>query len=66
MIMRENSVVDDYFEILLYYPAFRVRLKATMFAKEPQGFIIHGTKGSFIKSRGDVQEPITGTAQKIH
>ena len=57
MIMRENSVVDDYFEILLYYPAFRVRLKATMFAKEPQGFIIHGTKGSFVKSRGDVQEP---------
>lgn len=56
MIMRENSLVDDYFEILLYYPAFRVRLKATMFAKEPQGFIIHGTKGSFIKGRGDVQE----------
>jgi scyllo-inositol 2-dehydrogenase (NADP+) len=56
MIMRENSLVDDYFEILLYYPSLRVRLKATMFAKEPQGFIIHGSKGSFIKSRGDVQE----------
>ncbi len=57
MVMRENSLVDDYFEILLYYPAFRVRLKATMFAKAAQGFIIHGTKGSFVKSRGDVQEP---------
>lgn len=56
MAMRENSLVDDYFEILLYYPSLRVRLKATMFAKEPQGFIIHGTKGSFVKSRGDVQE----------
>lgn len=56
MIMRENSLVDDYFEILLCYPSLRVRLKATMFAKEPQGFIIHGSKGSFIKSRGDVQE----------
>ncbi|MFN8252858.1 MAG: Gfo/Idh/MocA family oxidoreductase [Ferruginibacter sp.] len=56
MIMRENSLVDDYFEILLYYPSCRVRVKATMFAKEPQGFIIHGSRGSFIKSRGDVQE----------
>jgi len=56
MIMRQNSLVDDYFEIILYHPSYRVRLKATMFAKEPQGFIIHGTKGSFIKSRSDVQE----------
>ncbi len=56
MIMRENSLVDDYFEILLCYPSLRVRLKATMFAKIPQGFIIHGSKGSFIKSRSDVQE----------
>jgi scyllo-inositol 2-dehydrogenase (NADP+) len=56
MVMRQNSQVDDYFEILMYYTSFRVRLKATMFAKEPQGFIIHGTKGSFIKSRSDVQE----------
>lgn len=57
MVMREYSQVYDYFEILLYYPAFRVRLKATMFAKAAQGFIIHGSKGSFVKSRGDVQEP---------
>jgi len=54
--MRPDSKVDDYFEILFYYPTFRVRLKATYFAKEPQGFIIHGRKGSFIKSRADVQE----------
>lgn len=56
MIMRENSRVDDYFEIIFFYSGYRVRLKATMFAKEPQGFIIHGTKGSFLKSRSDVQE----------
>lgn len=54
--MRQNSRVDDYFEILLYYSSFRVRLKSTYFAREPQGFIIHGKKGSFIKSRADVQE----------
>jgi predicted dehydrogenase len=56
MQMRPGSVVDDYCEILLYYPSFRVRIKASMYAKEPQGFIIHGSKGSFVKSRSDVQE----------
>jgi scyllo-inositol 2-dehydrogenase (NADP+) len=56
MQMRPGTVVDDYCEILLYYTLYRVRIKATMFAKEPQGFIIHGTKGSFVKSRSDVQE----------
>jgi scyllo-inositol 2-dehydrogenase (NADP+) len=54
--MRQGSRVDDYFEILLYYPSFRVRLKSTYYAREPQGFIIHGKKGSFLKSRADVQE----------
>ena len=54
--MRPDSHVDDYFEILLYYPSLRVRLKSTYYAREPQGFIIHGKKGSFLKSRADVQE----------
>jgi scyllo-inositol 2-dehydrogenase (NADP+) len=54
--MRQGSRVDDYFEILLDYPSFRVRLKSTYYAREPQGFIIHGKKGSFLKSRADVQE----------
>lgn len=55
--MRQDSRVDDYLEILLYYPSSRVRLRSTYFAREPQGFIIHGRKGSFIKSRADIQEP---------
>ncbi|MEI9945749.1 MAG: Gfo/Idh/MocA family oxidoreductase [Chitinophagaceae bacterium] len=62
--MRAGSKVDDYMEILLYYPSFRVRLKSTYFAKEPQGFIIHGRNGSFIKSRADVQEPALQSGQK--
>ena len=62
--MRPGSQVDDYLEILLYYPTFRVRLKATYFAKEPQGFIIHGRKGSFIKSRADVQETALQSGEK--
>ena len=43
MIMRENSLVDDYFEILLYYPSCRVRKNHHALVKEPQGFIIHGS-----------------------
>lgn len=54
---RQNSVVDDWFDILLYYPKTRVRLKAGFFVREPlPSYILHGTKGSFIKSRGDIQE----------
>ena len=56
-ITREQSVVDDYFEILLYYPTLRVRLKAGYIVKEIlPSFIAHGTKGSFLKSRADIQE----------
>lgn len=62
--MRPGSQVDDYMEILLYYPGFRVRLKSTYFAKEPQGYILHGRKGSFIKSRADIQEPALQSGQK--
>ena len=56
-ITREHSLVDDYIDILLYYPDFRVRLKASFFVREAvPSFMIHGKKGSFLKSRGDVQE----------
>ena len=56
-ITREHSLVDDYIDILLYYPDFRVRLKAGFFVREPiPSYVIHGKKGSFLKSRGDVQE----------
>jgi scyllo-inositol 2-dehydrogenase (NADP+) len=54
---RTHSLVDDYMDILLYYPDFRVRLKAGFFIREAiPSFIIHGKKGSFLKPRGDVQE----------
>ena len=56
-ITRENSVVDDYLDILLYYSDFRVRLKAGFFVREPNpSYVVHGKKGSFLKSRGDGQE----------
>lgn len=54
---RENSIVDDWFDILLYYQNARVRLKAGFFVREPlPSYILHGKKGSFLKSRGDIQE----------
>jgi scyllo-inositol 2-dehydrogenase (NADP+) len=54
---RPQSQVDDWFDIQLFYPRLRVRLRAGLLMREPAaGFILHGTKGSFIKSRADVQE----------
>ncbi|WP_278034525.1 Gfo/Idh/MocA family protein [Flavobacterium nitratireducens] len=56
-ITRENSVVDDWIDVVLYYTDFRVRLKASFFVRETNpAYVIHGKKGSFLKPRGDVQE----------
>ena len=56
-MVRTGSQVDDYFELLFYYPEFRVRLKCSYLVREPlPAYIIHGTKGSFIKEKSDVQE----------
>lgn len=56
-ITRDKSLVDDYIDILLYYPRFRVRLKASFFVREAiPSFVVHGKNGSFLKSRGDIQE----------
>lgn len=56
-IFRKHSEVDDYFDIKLYYPSHYVTLKSSYFVLEPvPAYIIHGTKGSFIKSKADIQE----------
>lgn len=56
-ILRPVSSVIDYFELLLYYESLRVRLHSSYLVKEPlPAYIIHGTKGSFIKSKTDIQE----------
>jgi len=56
-IMRTGSVVNDYFEIILFYPDKRVRLKGGFLAREmAPSYIVHGKKGSFLKSRADQQE----------
>jgi predicted dehydrogenase len=56
-IIRPRSRVDDYFEVLLYYPDMRVRLHGSYLVREPlPSYILHGSMGSFIKWRADVQE----------
>lgn len=56
-IMRPVSQVDDYFEVLLYYPSSRVRIKGSYQVREAlPGYVLHGSKGSFIKPKTDMQE----------
>ena len=54
---RPGTIVNDYLDMLLFYPSFNIRLKAGFIVKEiPNSFTVHGTKGSFLKPRADVQE----------
>ena len=59
-IIRPISKVDDYMELLLYYPAarnLRVRLKSSYLVREPlPAFAFYGSLGTFIKPKGDPQE----------
>ena len=55
--VRPLSQIDDYFDVMLFYPNLRVRLKSSLLVREAlPGFILHGTRGSFLKNRTDVQE----------
>ncbi len=54
---RKESVVDDYIDLLLFYPHFNARLKSGFFVREAiPAYILHGENGSFLKQRGDLQE----------
>jgi scyllo-inositol 2-dehydrogenase (NADP+) len=56
-IIRDNSKVDDYMEVLLFYPGLRVRIKSSYLVREPlPAYSIFGHLGTFLKSRTDVQE----------
>jgi scyllo-inositol 2-dehydrogenase (NADP+) len=55
--LRTISQVEDYIELILFYKNLRVRLKAGYLVRELlPAYILHGTKGSFLKPRADVQE----------
>jgi len=55
---RKNTQVDDYVNFHLEYAdELQVFLTTSMLVADAQAaFVVHGTKGSFIKQRADVQE----------
>lgn len=54
---RETSRVDDSFDVCLEYPGLRAMARARLVAFAPgPHFLIHGTKGSFVKFGMDPQE----------
>src|SRR5690606_27452769 len=56
-VLRSTVKANDYFEMLLFYPDLRVRLKSTVMARESlYPFILHGDNGSFLQQRSDLQE----------
>ena len=56
-IQRPEGVNPDYFEIQLFHHRLKIILKAGVMCREigPR-FIVHGTRGSFVKHGLDVQE----------
>ena len=56
-IDRDGAVVDDAFDVTLHYPRMRAILRGSMLASgSAPTFVVHGTKGSFIKYGQDPQE----------
>lgn len=56
-IVRPISQVEDYMDLILFYDGLRVRLKGSYLVREVlPSYILHGSKGSFIKPRSDEQE----------
>jgi predicted dehydrogenase len=54
---RETSQVDDAFDVCLEYPRLRAMARARIIAYAPgPHFLVHGTKGSFVKYGMDPQE----------
>jgi scyllo-inositol 2-dehydrogenase (NADP+) len=54
---REHSDIDDAFDIQLDYGKLKVTLRSSLMVREHSPrYIIHGTKGSFVKYGIDVQE----------
>jgi predicted dehydrogenase len=54
---REGSSIDDAFDIRLDYGKLKVTLKSSLLVREEgPRYIIHGTKGSFVKYGIDIQE----------
>jgi predicted dehydrogenase len=58
-LQRPHAKVDDYFDLRLDYGFLKVILQAGMLVREPgPRYLIHGTRGSFVKSGEDPQEAL--------
>lgn len=56
-VLRDGGQSDDWFQARLRYPATRVVLRASMLAAAPSPrFVVHGTRGSWVKQGLDTQE----------
>lgn len=56
-ITRPGSQVNDFFELILFYPEHTVRLKSGFFVMHsPASFLLYGTKGSYVQERSNIQE----------
>jgi scyllo-inositol 2-dehydrogenase (NADP+) len=56
-VQREHSTIDDAFDIRLDYGKLKVTLRSSLMVREDSPrYVIHGTKGSFVKYGIDVQE----------
>ncbi len=55
---RKDTLVDDYLFIQLTYPDYlNITVTANLLVADPQpAFVLHGSNGSFIKQRTDIQE----------
>jgi predicted dehydrogenase len=54
---REGACSDDYFHAVLHYPRMRAIVHAGSLVSAPAPrFVVHGTRGSYIKEGLDVQE----------
>ncbi len=56
-ITRPESIVNDHVDIMLFYHDKTIRLKSSLLVKEAMpAYSVHGTNGSFLKQRADIQE----------
>ena len=63
---REDSAIEDVFDIALHYPKLMAYCRATMIAADPAPrFLLHGTSGSFRKYGLDPQEPALLAGAKV-
>lgn len=59
LCQREDSKVDDAFDVIMQYPKLRATLRARIIAYAPSHhLLVHGTEGSFAKYGMDPQEEI--------